>query len=128
MSAKTRDLRHALSCVPWPMPSPERHTLFFEGDDLYDSMAHAIATAHRRVDLETYLFTADEIGWRIGDALAEPEGRRQGPAASRRCGLDGYHFLGMHVLWWAFWILSMSILFGAFDPVRRKKGGKDAWS
>ncbi len=38
---------------------------------------------------------------------------------------DGYHFFGMHMLWWLFWILFVGILFGAFQPVRRRRGGKE---
>jgi hypothetical protein len=38
---------------------------------------------------------------------------------------DGYHFIGMHILWWGFWILFIGTLFGAYEPVRRKRGGKD---
>ena len=38
---------------------------------------------------------------------------------------DGYHFLGMHMLWWFFWFLFISVLFSAFEPVRRKRGRKD---
>ncbi len=34
---------------------------------------------------------------------------------------EGYHFFGMHLLWWAFWIIFISILFGAFEPVRRNR-------
>ena len=34
---------------------------------------------------------------------------------------DGYHFLGMHLLWWGFWIVMITILFGAFEPVRRNR-------
>jgi putative membrane protein len=34
---------------------------------------------------------------------------------------DGYHFWGMHLIWWFVWIAFLSILFGVFEPVRRKK-------
>lgn len=34
---------------------------------------------------------------------------------------DGYHFAGMHLLWWIFWILLLIFWFGAYEPVRRKK-------
>lgn len=62
MSTAPRGLRQALACVPWPRSGSEEHTLFFEGDDLYDSMARAIAGARRQVDLETYIVAGDEIG------------------------------------------------------------------
>ncbi len=38
---------------------------------------------------------------------------------------EGYHFFGMHLLWWAFWFLFIVIVFGAFEPVRRKPGRKN---
>ena len=38
---------------------------------------------------------------------------------------DGYHFFGMHLFWWFFWILFISVMFGAYEPTRRKRGGKD---
>jgi hypothetical protein len=25
---------------------------------------------------------------------------------------DGYHFIGMHLLWWVFWLAFLSIVFG----------------
>ena len=34
---------------------------------------------------------------------------------------DGYHFFGMHLLWWAFWFLFVSIMFGAYQPIRRER-------
>lgn len=34
---------------------------------------------------------------------------------------DGYHFFGMHLLWWAFWLAFIGILFGAFDLRRKQK-------
>ena len=38
---------------------------------------------------------------------------------------DGYHFFGMHLFWWFFWILFISVLFGAYEPVRRGKRGNN---
>lgn len=57
-------------CVPWPTGDTDEYTLFTEGDDLYDAMVGAIGAARERVDLETYIYAADEVGWRIGEALA----------------------------------------------------------
>jgi len=37
---------------------------------------------------------------------------------------NGYHFVGMHMFWWFFWIMFIWILFGAFEPVRRKRAVK----
>ena len=36
--------------------------LFTEGDDLYEAMISAIAAAQSSVRLETFIFSADEIG------------------------------------------------------------------
>lgn len=58
-------------CVPWPTGGSEEHELFVEGDDLYDAMIGSITAASQRVDLETYIYAADEVGWRIAEALAE---------------------------------------------------------
>ena len=38
---------------------------------------------------------------------------------------DGYHFFGMHMLWWIFWILFISVAFALYQPIRRTKIGKD---
>jgi len=37
-------------------------------------MVGAIGDARERVDLETYIYAADEVGWRIGEALAAKAG------------------------------------------------------
>jgi putative membrane protein len=34
---------------------------------------------------------------------------------------DGYHFFGMHLMWWVFWIVFVSVLFGPYEPVRRNR-------
>ncbi len=34
---------------------------------------------------------------------------------------DGYHFFGMHMIWWFFWILFIGIVFGAYVSVRRNR-------
>jgi cardiolipin synthase len=45
--------------------------LYTEGDELYAAMLREIATAHRSVRLESYIFAADEVGSRFIDALIE---------------------------------------------------------
>jgi cardiolipin synthase len=50
---------------------PAFFRLFTEGDELYEAMLAAIGTAQRTVRLETFIFAADEIGWRFAKALAE---------------------------------------------------------
>lgn len=37
---------------------------------------------------------------------------------------DGYHLIGVHLMWWIFWILFISIMFGAYQPIRRNRGKK----
>ena len=37
---------------------------------------------------------------------------------------NGYHFMGMHLLWWFFWILFVGGVFGLYQPVRRNRAEK----
>ncbi|MEO8974657.1 MAG: hypothetical protein ABI552_02685 [Casimicrobiaceae bacterium] len=37
---------------------------------------------------------------------------------------DGYHLVGMHLLWWVFWILSILIMFVPYELVRRNRRKK----
>lgn len=39
---------------------------------------------------------------------------------------NGYHFLGMHLLWWAFWVVMIGIVFGWYEPVPRWRGRGNA--
>lgn len=39
---------------------------------------------------------------------------------------DEYHFFGMHMLWWGFWILIMFLMFGWFEPVPKRRIRKDS--
>ncbi len=45
--------------------------LFIEGDTLYQSMLTSIASAQRRIQLESYIFADDEVGRRFVAALGE---------------------------------------------------------
>jgi cardiolipin synthase len=47
-----------------------RFRLFTEGDHLYAAMLSAIDSAQSSIRLETFIFAADEIGWRFAKALA----------------------------------------------------------
>jgi cardiolipin synthase len=47
-----------------------RFRLFTEGDELYAAMLSAIESAHSSIRLETFIFAADEVGWRFAKALA----------------------------------------------------------
>lgn len=58
-------------CVPVLSPSHNTFQLFTEGDALYKEMLAAIAAAQQRVDLESYIFADDEVGWWFAEALAE---------------------------------------------------------
>ena len=44
--------------------------LFAEGDDLYDAMISAIEAAQRSIQLESFIFAADQVGWRFARALS----------------------------------------------------------
>jgi len=44
--------------------------LFIEGDDLYETMLMAIGSAQKTIRLESYLFAADDVGWRFANALS----------------------------------------------------------
>ena len=39
---------------------------------------------------------------------------------------DGYHFWGMHLIWWIFWLLFIFAIFGWFEPVPKKRIKKDS--
>lgn len=57
--------------------------LFAEGDDLYDAMISAIEAAQKSIRLETFIFAADEVGWRFARALS----------AKARAGVEvSFHF------------------------------------
>ncbi|HKJ22543.1 MAG TPA: phospholipase D-like domain-containing protein [Gammaproteobacteria bacterium] len=58
-------------CIPTLSPGREPHTLYTEGDVLYDTMLEAIAGARHRVWLESYIFADDAVGRRFAEALAE---------------------------------------------------------
>ncbi|HKJ89233.1 MAG TPA: phospholipase D-like domain-containing protein, partial [Gammaproteobacteria bacterium] len=42
-----------------------------EGDELYAAMRSAISRARTEVELESYIFAADEVGWQFAEVLAE---------------------------------------------------------
>ena len=73
----------ACICVPHLKEGKGSFRLFTEGDDLYDAMIAVIDSARRDVRLESYIFAADEVGWRFMNALA----------ARARAGVDvRFHF------------------------------------
>lgn len=39
---------------------------------------------------------------------------------------DGYHFWGMHMIWWFFWIILIFGFWGFFEPVPKKKIQRDS--
>ncbi len=45
--------------------------LYTEGDDLFEAMLAAIGGAQKKVWMETYIFTDDEVGQRFAQALAD---------------------------------------------------------
>ena len=57
-------------CLPSLITGSLAFRLFTEGDELYDAMLASIASARRRIRLESYILAPDEIGWRFAEALA----------------------------------------------------------
>ena len=45
--------------------------LLRDGREAYPAMLEAIASARERIDLETYIFEADDTGWRFAEALSQ---------------------------------------------------------
>jgi len=39
---------------------------------------------------------------------------------------DGYHFGGMHLIWWFIWIAFIFLMFGWYKPVRKTNMKKDS--
>lgn len=39
---------------------------------------------------------------------------------------DGYHFWGMHLIWWFIWIIILFSIFGFYEPVRKTRIKKDS--
>lgn len=39
---------------------------------------------------------------------------------------DGYHFWGMHLIWWFIWVIILFSIFGFFEPVRKTRIKKDS--
>ncbi len=64
------------SCIPSLIEGSDDFTLYTEGDDLYADMLASIASAEYSVDMESYIFAADEVGWRFAEALVAK--RREG--------------------------------------------------
>jgi len=78
-------------CVPPIQSGQGDFRLFFEGDDLYESMLADIAAANTDIRLESYIFAHDEIGWRFAKALAE----RAAAGVTVRLHLDAAGFLSL---------------------------------
>lgn len=34
---------------------------------------------------------------------------------------EGYHFWGMHLIWWFIWVIAIISVFGWYEPVPKKK-------
>lgn len=39
---------------------------------------------------------------------------------------DGYHFWGMHLIWWFIWLIILFSIFGFFEPVRKTRIKRDS--
>lgn len=35
---------------------------------------------------------------------------------------NGYHFFGMHLIWWGFWLLFFAVVLRTFTPMPRGRG------
>ncbi|GMT39890.1 MAG: cardiolipin synthase B [bacterium] len=112
------DQAHA--CVPPLQAGHRSFVLFVEGDELYEAMLADIAAAHTCILMESYIFAADEIGWRFARALAE----RAAAGIQVRLHLDaaGFLFWGNRKL--KTWLRSQGIRLRLFhrwrwrDPLR----------
>ena len=108
------------ACVPPLQAGHRSFTLFFEGDGLYEAMLADIAAARACIRMESYIFAADEIGWRFARALAE----RAAAGVEVRLHLDAAGFLlwGNHKL--KTWLREQGIQLRLFhrwrwrDPLR----------
>ncbi len=79
-------------CIPQATSGQGDLKLFFEGDELYESMLRSIAAARTSIRLESYIFASDEIGWRFAKALAE----RASVGVHVRLHLDAAGFFSWH--------------------------------
>lgn len=70
MTASTPPDARSQVALPAALQSPPAYTLYNEGDDLYDAMLTSIASAERRLWMESYIFADDTTGRRFGNALA----------------------------------------------------------
>jgi len=59
------------TCSPVLQEAPDNLQQFIEGDDLYQAMLADIASAQKRIQLESYIFADDETGRRFAAALIE---------------------------------------------------------
>jgi len=39
---------------------------------------------------------------------------------------EGYHFWGMHLVWWFVWAVALFSIFGWYEPIPKKKLKRDA--
>ena len=59
------------ACVPALQAGQRSFVLFVEGDALYEAMLADIAMARTYIHMESYIFAADEVGWRFARVLGE---------------------------------------------------------
>ena len=48
-----------------------RIRLIIDGDDFFDSIISSINKAKKSINLETYIFSSDGVGWMVAEKLAE---------------------------------------------------------
>ncbi|VAW74231.1 Cardiolipin synthetase [hydrothermal vent metagenome] len=64
-------MKEICDCSPELQEAADNLELYIEGDVLYQSMLASIASAQRRIQLESYIFADDEVGKRFVEALVE---------------------------------------------------------
>jgi len=88
----------------------DEFALFFEGDELYESMLSDINTARKSIRLESYIFASDEIGWRFARTLAE----RVASGVSVYLHLDAAGFLSWNSNKFKYWMRRQGIKIRVF--------------
>ncbi len=38
---------------------------------------------------------------------------------------SGYHWFGMHLVWWFFWLAVLGVLFARYDMVPKRRGSNN---
>src|SRR3989344_3343981 len=107
-----------------PILSSYKESIFFEGDTYFRALLEDIREAKYKIDLESYIFSNDELGRKIADALADAAQRGvkirvlvDGAGTSlwrgriaRRLEKAGIQFRVFHPFPWQLWNWSRSAI------------------